>query len=102
VQVLPGLYVNGNLTLGENVADIGGLHESFIAYQTYAKSLPTPPPEILPGKTDKQMFFIAYALHWCEVHSKLELTPSSFLVTNSPHSRTHDTSHTLRWIRPRL
>jgi predicted metalloendopeptidase len=68
-QVLPGLYVNGNLTLGENVADIGGLHESYIAYQTYIKTLPTPPPEILPGKTDKQMFFIAYGLHWCEVRT---------------------------------
>jgi putative endopeptidase len=82
-EVLPGLYVNGNLTLGENVADIGGLHESFIAYQTYAKSLPTPPPEILPGKTDKQMFFIAYALHWCEVDTPEALRRQ---VNSNPHS----------------
>jgi len=67
MKVLPGLYVNGNLTLGENVADIGGLHEAFVAYETYIATLPSPPPEIIPGKTDKQMFFIAYALHWCEV-----------------------------------
>jgi hypothetical protein len=39
------------------------------------------------------MFFIAYSLHWCEVHSKLELT-FSFLVTSSPHSRTRTRTRT--------
>jgi len=82
-EVLPGLYVNGNLTLGENVADIGGLHEAFVAYETYIATLPSPPPEIIPGKTDKQMFFIAYALHWCEVDTPEALRRQ---VNSNPHS----------------
>lgn len=64
IQVLPGLFLNGNLTLGENVADIGGLHASYVAYSDYAASLPTPPPEVIPGINDKQLFFIAYAISW--------------------------------------
>lgn len=82
-EVLPGLFLNGNLTLGENVADIGGLHASYVAYADYAASLPTPPPEVIPGINDKQLFFIAYAISWCEIDTPEALTRQ---VKSNPHS----------------
>jgi putative endopeptidase len=82
-EVLPGLYVNGNLTLGENVADIGGIHQALTAFKTFAKSQPTPPPTILPGKSVDQMFFISHGLHWCEVDTPQALRRQ---VNSNPHS----------------
>ena len=54
------LHVNGQLTLGENVADAGGLHAAFAAWQTREKKTPS---QTLPGLenfTNEQLFFINY------------------------------------------
>ena len=61
---LPGVKLNGNLTLGENVADNGGVR---IAYYALMELLARkgPPPSI-DGFTPEQRFFISYAQVWCE------------------------------------
>ena len=55
---LPGLHVNGALTQGENIADIGGLK---IAYLAFEKALIGKPRVLIDGFTPEQRFFIAYA-----------------------------------------
>jgi predicted metalloendopeptidase len=60
-EPLPGLHINGKLTLGENIADIGGLRVSYEAFKlaTKGKELKT-----LDGFTPDQRFFIAFAQGW--------------------------------------
>ena len=60
-QALPGLYVNGQQTLGENIADVAGLA---VAYAAYHKSLNGKPAPVIDGLTGDQRFFIAYAQSW--------------------------------------
>jgi putative endopeptidase len=60
-QALPGLYVNGRQTLGENIADVAGLA---VAYAAYHKSLNGKPAPVIDGLTGDQRFFIAYAQSW--------------------------------------
>jgi predicted metalloendopeptidase len=56
------LHVNGKLTLGENIADLGGLK---IAYAAYEKTLEGKPrPEKIDGLTPEQRFFLAWAQIW--------------------------------------
>jgi len=61
---LPGVTLNGNLTLGENVADNGGVR---IAYYALMELLTRKsPPAPIDGFTPEQRFFISYAQVWCE------------------------------------
>ena len=62
IEVLPGLFANGQFTLGENIADNGGLNTSFVALQ-HAKKQGTV-QEDMDGFTANQRFFIAYANVW--------------------------------------
>ena len=61
IEVLPGLYGNGQLTLGENLADHGGLNVAFLAYQNATKNAPL---GVVDGFTPEQRFFLAYATLW--------------------------------------
>ena len=60
-QPLPGLHVNGPLTLGENLADLAGLQASLDAYHASLRGQPAP---VLNGLTGDQRFFIAFAQTW--------------------------------------
>jgi predicted metalloendopeptidase len=60
-QVLPGLYVKGENTLGENIGDLGGLN---IALRAYHDSLKGREPPVLDGLTGDQRFFLSYAQIW--------------------------------------
>ena len=81
-EVEPGVHVNGKLTLGENIGDIGGVKEAYVAYQGWKKRHGA--PEVLvPGLTDDQLFFVAFSQVWCS------LSTPEFLrnqVTTDPHS----------------
>jgi putative endopeptidase len=60
-EALPGLHVNGKLTLGENIADVAGLAA---AYDAYKASLGGKPAPVIDGLTGDQRFFIAFAQSW--------------------------------------
>jgi putative endopeptidase len=61
-EVLPGLKMQGKLTLGENIADLGGL---IIAYNAFKKSMEGKPrPANIDGFTPEQRFFLSYAVGW--------------------------------------
>ena len=61
IEVLPGMFANGSLTLGENIADHGGLMISYQALQNAMKQQPLGPVD---GYTPEQRFFLSYALLW--------------------------------------
>jgi putative endopeptidase len=60
-EALPGLHVNGQQTLGENIADVSGLTVAYIAYH---KSLGDKPAPVIGGLTGDQRFFLAFAQTW--------------------------------------
>ena len=62
IVVLDTVRANGRYTLGENIADQGGLLVSWQAYQNSLKGKPTPEP--IAGFTNAQRFFIGYATVW--------------------------------------
>lgn len=61
-HALPGLAINGQLALGENIADLGGTSIAFEAFQRSLKGKPTPPK--IDGLTAEQRFFISWAQQW--------------------------------------
>lgn len=61
IEVAPGVHANGSLTLGENIADHGGLQVSF---QAFKKAMKQTPLEVVDGFTPEQRFFLAYANVW--------------------------------------
>jgi putative endopeptidase len=60
-EPLPGLKVNGQLTLGENIADLGGVS---IAYEALQRSLQGKERKLIDGLTPEQRFFLAWAQVW--------------------------------------
>ncbi|EFX74773.1 hypothetical protein DAPPUDRAFT_199694 [Daphnia pulex] len=82
--VLNGTRLNGITTLGENMADYGGIREAYVAYRNYVAANGVEPP--LPGLeqfTSEQIFFITFANTHCSAD-----TPEKLLnqVMNDPHS----------------
>lgn len=61
IEVLPGLNANGKLTLGENIADHGGIMISMQAFRNATKENPLPE---IGGFTPEQRFFLAYSGVW--------------------------------------
>jgi endothelin-converting enzyme/putative endopeptidase len=60
-EPLPGLHVKGELTLGENLADLAGLGAAYEAYHASLKGKPAP---VIDGLTGDQRFFLAFAQTW--------------------------------------
>jgi endothelin-converting enzyme/putative endopeptidase len=61
-EPIPGVHIKGKLTLGENLADLGGLETAYAAYRRYVARHGEPP--VIDGYTGDQRFFIAYAQAW--------------------------------------
>ncbi|MER2996346.1 M13 family metallopeptidase [Pontibacter populi] len=78
--VLDNLHVNGKLTMGENIADIGGLN---IAYTALQKALDEKNPGLIAGFTPEQRFFLAWAQIW-RVNMRDEAQNQQILT--DPHS----------------
>ncbi|HEX7413590.1 MAG TPA: M13 family metallopeptidase [Bacteroidia bacterium] len=74
------LHVNGQLTLGENIADLGGLTMSYYAYQLSLKGAKSP---VIEGLTGEQRFFIAWAQGW-KTLSRPEALKQ--MIATNPHS----------------
>lgn len=64
VEVAPGLFVNGELTIGENIADMGGMQIAYDALQTALAE--DGDPGLIEGLTQDQRFFLAHAFRWAE------------------------------------
>ena len=80
IEVLPGLKANGQLTLGENIADHGGLN---IAYQALQNAMKEHPLGKVDGFTPEQRFFLSYGLIWANNTREEQLRQQ---VKTDPHS----------------
>ncbi len=78
--VLDTLHLNGRLTLGENIADLGGVA---VAYHALQKALAGKPRRILDGFTPEQRFFLSWAQVWRDVARDEDLRTQ---VQTDPHS----------------
>jgi putative endopeptidase len=81
-EALPGLHVNGKLTLGENIADLGGVT---IAYEALQRDLARDPSKrkTIDGFTPEQRFFISFSQIWRTNWREAELRRR---ITTDPHS----------------
>ena len=80
IKVLPDLNANGQLTLGENLADHGGLQVAWYAYKNATKRNPLP---VIDGLTADQRFFLAYAGVWAGNVTEAEIRNRT---KSDPHS----------------
>ena len=63
-EALPGKFVNGQLTMGENIGDLGGLNAAYDALQMALKNNPKEANEKIDGYTQDQRFFLNWARVW--------------------------------------
>jgi endothelin-converting enzyme/putative endopeptidase len=81
-EVQPDLRLNGKLTLGENIADMGGVKEAHGAWRAWVKKNGEPPSPVAGLKPD-QLFFVGFAQTWCSVAAP---EYERMLVTVDSHS----------------
>ena len=82
---LPGLHVNGQLTLGENIGDLAGLG---IAYKAYKVSLAGKPAPVIDGFSGEQRLFLGFAQIW--LYQRLRDEQMRVQVMTNPHSPGED------------
>jgi putative endopeptidase len=80
---LPGLHVNGKLTMGENIGDLSGLA---ISLQAYHYSLNGRPAPVIDGLTGDQRYFLGFAQIWRSKSSEASIRRQ---VLSNPHSPSH-------------
>lgn len=80
LEPIPGVHVNGDLTMGENIADLGGL---LLALDAYHKSLDGQPAPVIDGLTGDQRVFLGWAQVWREKSREAALKEQ---LTTDPHS----------------
>ena len=80
-EPIPGTKINGKLTIGENIGDLGGLEMAYAAYRRHVAKHGEPP--VIDGLTGDQRFFIAYAQAW---RSKIREDALRERLLTDPHS----------------
>jgi putative endopeptidase len=80
-EALPGLHVNGALTLGENIADNGGLKLAFEAYRALRANAKE--TVVADGFSEDQQFFLGFAQSWCSAYRP---DFERMIVQTNPHS----------------
>jgi len=85
-EALPGLHVNGELTQGENIGDIGGVKIAYAALQKALDKHPENRDKKIDGYTPEQRFFLAYAGIW---RSKIREEEQKLRLKTDPHSPGH-------------
>ncbi len=80
-EPIPGLHIKGELTMGENIGDLGGIEMAYGAYRRYVAAHGEPP--VIDGFTGDQRFFLAYAQSW---QSKMREARTRELLLTDPHS----------------
>ena len=80
-EVLPGLNINGRLTLGENIGDLGGMNVAYTALMNSMMGKPAPP--LIDGFTAEQRFFLGWAQVWA---AKSTPQAERLQVLGDPHS----------------
>jgi putative endopeptidase len=93
-EPLPGLHVQGGLTLGENIADLAGLT---VAYDAYHRSLGGKPAPVIDGTTGDQRFYYGWAGVW---RSKFREPALRQTLLSDPHSPGHQRVLTVRNLDP--
>jgi predicted metalloendopeptidase len=81
LQPLPGTFVDGKFTLGENIGDLGGVNAAYDGLQLYLKANGN--PGLIDGYTPEQRFFISWATIW---RSKMREEALKSQVKTDPHS----------------
>lgn len=81
LQPLPGIYVDGKFTLGENIGDLGGVNAAYDGLQLYLKEHGN--PGLIDGYTPEQRFFISWATIW---RTKARDEAIKNQVKTDPHS----------------
>jgi putative endopeptidase len=82
-EPLPGLHVNGELTQGENIADIGGVKLAYAALQKALDKHPEARNKKIDGFTPEQRFFLSFAAIW---RSKVRDEEQKLRIKTDPHS----------------
>jgi putative endopeptidase len=79
-EAAPGVFINGTLTMGENIGDMSGLE---VAYEAYKMSLNGKPAPVIDGLTGEQRFFLSFAQAW---RGKQRAEAIKSQVATDPHS----------------
>jgi putative endopeptidase len=79
-EAAPGIFINGDLTMGENIGDMSGLEVSYDAYKMALNGKPAP---VIDGLTGDQRFFLAFAQAW---RGKQREDAIKTQVASDPHS----------------
>lgn len=85
-EPLPGLHVNGQLTQGENIADVGGVKLAYAALQKALDKNPQAREQKIDGFTPEQRFFLSFAAIW---RQKIRDEEQKLRLNTDPHSPAH-------------
>ncbi len=96
-EPLPGKRINGQLSLGENIADIAGLNIAWDAYKMSLKDMKDQQAPVIDGKTGAQRFYLGYGQIW---RAKYRTAAMERQLTVGPHSPSNFRPQTVRNTAP--
>ncbi len=82
IEVLPGVKLNGKLTLGENIADFGGIKAAFAGYKKWQETVREAP--LIQGLDGDQLFFLGFAQGWCMLETPESQRLRATIDSHSP------------------